>query len=123
MTKECKRLTHLTIGLGVLVLLIAGYAFWDKAVEQWYIWKLESEDKAIRVATAEKLADIGSVLKGLPEEALRVSPRDAHPSALFHRLIAGELAEFLKNSLTVLIQKLSSQNPNYGENTLRNSLK
>ncbi len=65
MTGKGKRLTHLTISLGIVVLLVAGYAFKDKAVEQWYIWKLESEDEAIRVAAADKLADIGSV-KAVP---------------------------------------------------------
>ncbi len=45
---EGKRLTYLTISLGVIVLLIAGYAFKDRAVEQSYIWKLESEDKSVR---------------------------------------------------------------------------
>ena len=43
MTSKGKRLTYLTISLGVLVLLVAGYAFKDRAVEQWYLWKLESE--------------------------------------------------------------------------------
>ncbi len=65
MTKEGKRITHLMIALGVLVLLVAGYAFRDRAVEQWFIWQLESEDKAVRVAAAEKLADIGS-MKAVP---------------------------------------------------------
>ncbi len=56
-----KRLTYLTIALGVLVLAIAGYASRDLALEQWFIWQLGSDDKAIQVAAAEKLAYFGSV--------------------------------------------------------------
>ncbi len=40
-----KSITLFTVVFGVIVLLVAGYAFRDKAVERWYIWKLESEDE------------------------------------------------------------------------------
>ncbi len=61
MASKGKRLTHLTSALGVLVLLIAGYAFWDKAVEQWYIWKLGSVNLEDQKSAAEKLANRGSM--------------------------------------------------------------
>ncbi len=61
MTNKGRRRTHLIIALGILALLIAGYASRDLALEQWFIWQLGSDDKAIQVAAAEKLADIGSV--------------------------------------------------------------
>ena len=44
------------------MLLVAGYAFKEKALEQWYLWKLESEDEATRVTAAEKLHDAGEIL-------------------------------------------------------------
>ncbi len=47
--------------VGIVVLVAAAFSLKPVILEQWYIWKLESEDKAIRVAAAEKLADIGSV--------------------------------------------------------------
>ena len=62
MTSKGKRLTYLTIALGVLVLLVAGYAFRDKAVEQWFLWKLNSEDEGDKKRAIEKLAEMGSVL-------------------------------------------------------------
>ena len=65
MPGKSKHLTHLTIALGVLVLLVAGYAFKDKAVEQWYLWKLESEDEETRKAAAKKLGDMGC-LRAIP---------------------------------------------------------
>ena len=61
MTRKGRRLTYLTISLGVLVLLIAGYAFKDRAVEQWYLWKLESEDEQSRYDAVMKLAEMGAV--------------------------------------------------------------
>ncbi len=42
------------------MLLIAAYAFKDKAVEQWYIWKLDSEDPGEKFRAGEMLAGIGS---------------------------------------------------------------
>ena len=65
MTRTGKRLTYLTITLGIVVLLIAGCAFKDKAMEPWYLLKLESDDEAIRVAAAEKLGEMKS-LKAVP---------------------------------------------------------
>ena len=44
MIRKKQRFTLFTAVVGVTVLLVAGYAFKDKAVEHWYIWKLESED-------------------------------------------------------------------------------
>ena len=61
MTGKGKHLTHLTISLGVLVLGIAGYAFKDKAMEEWYLWKLESEDEETQKAAAENLGEMQSV--------------------------------------------------------------
>ena len=61
MTSKGKRLTYLSISLGVLVLAIAGFALKDKAVEQWYLWKLESEDEAERKVAAARLGEMRSV--------------------------------------------------------------
>ncbi len=56
-----KRLIYLTIALGVLVLAIAGYASRDVAVEQWYIWKLASEDPHERKLAVRTLGDLRSI--------------------------------------------------------------
>ena len=44
------------------MLLIAGYAFKDKALEQWYLWELESEDEEKRKLAAERLGENRSVV-------------------------------------------------------------
>ena len=61
MTSKGRRRAYLTITLGVVVLLAAGYAFRDKALEQWYIWKLESDDEQSRKDAAARLAEMGAV--------------------------------------------------------------
>jgi len=66
MTSKGKRLTNLIVALGVAVLAAAGYAFKDKVVEQWYIWELESEDKAVRKRAANNLGEMKSV-RALPQ--------------------------------------------------------
>ena len=66
MTRKGKRLTYLVASLGLLVVLIAGYAFRDKAVEQWYLLKLESEDEEERKVGAEKLGEMGSA-RAIPQ--------------------------------------------------------
>jgi hypothetical protein len=38
-----------------------------------------------------RAVDLGPVVRGYPADALQVSRRDAHPSALYHRLVATEL--------------------------------
>ena len=48
------------------MLAIAGYAFRDEAVEQWYLWELESEDEAQRRVAADKLGEMGSI-RAIPE--------------------------------------------------------
>ncbi len=58
------------------MLVIAGYAFWDKAVEQWYIWKLESEDGQERKLAAEKLGEMGSV-RAVPSLMLQIEQLEA----------------------------------------------
>ena len=65
MATKGKRLTYLIISLGLLVLVVAGVALKDRAIEQWYLWKLESEDEEDRKAAAEQLGDMGS-LRAIP---------------------------------------------------------
>ena len=61
MRRKGKRLTYLTISLGVLVLVAAGFAFKRPILEQWYLWELESEDEQERKLAAEKLGELRSV--------------------------------------------------------------
>ena len=56
-----KGITLLTAVVGVSVLLVAGYAFKDTAVEQWYLWQLESEDEQDRDVATQKLGEMRSV--------------------------------------------------------------
>lgn len=58
---KSKRLTHLTISLGVVVLVAAGFAFKRPILEQWYLWELESEEEQERKLAAEKLGELRSV--------------------------------------------------------------
>lgn len=44
------------------------------------------------------LVDIGPELDGLPKDSLRISSRDAHPSALLHRIVADKLSDILGES-------------------------
>ncbi len=88
MTSKGKRLTYLTIALGVLVLLVAGYAAKDKAVEQWYIWKLESEDEQERKLAAEKLGEMGSV-RAVPSLMLQIEQLEAKYSTRFGYAVSG----------------------------------
>ena len=61
MTGKGKRLTYLTVLVGLVVFVLAGVALKHRAVEQWYLWKLESEDEEERKLAAEKLAEMCSV--------------------------------------------------------------
>ena len=56
-----KSITLFTAVVGVVVLFVAGFALKEKAAEQWYIWKLESEDEQSRKDAAAKLAEMGAV--------------------------------------------------------------
>ena len=47
------------------MLLVAVYVLKDKAVEQWYLWQLDSEDEEERQVAAARLGEMGSV-KAIP---------------------------------------------------------
>lgn len=86
MAGKGKRLTHLTISLGVVVLVASGFALKRPILEQWYIWKLESKDESDFESAANKLAEMKSVralevlIKKLKDENLRI--RNSAASAL-----------------------------------------
>ncbi len=61
MTSKGRRLTYLIIPLGLVVLVVAVYAFRGPIREQWYLWELESEDEEEQEFAAEKLGEMGSV--------------------------------------------------------------
>ena len=85
MATKGKRLTYLTIGTGLLVLLVAGFASKDKALEQWYLWKLESEDEETQKTAAEKLGELESV-RAIPKllQVLR-DYQQPKTNLVFHR--------------------------------------
>ncbi len=60
MTGKRKAITLFTVFFGVLVLAIAGYASRDLAVEQWYLWKLKSEDREEQRTAIQKLGEMRS---------------------------------------------------------------
>src|SRR2546422_9447239 len=71
--------------LGVLVVLVTGFAFKDRVAEQWYLWKLDSDEPELRELAARKLGDLRSVravdrLKALLLQSGRKS--DAYSKAL-----------------------------------------
>ncbi len=45
MATKGRRLTYLIISLGLLVLVVAVYAFRGPILEQWYLSKLDSENE------------------------------------------------------------------------------
>ena len=69
--------------IGLLTLAGAGFAFKDKAVEQWYLLKLDSEEEEERELAAEKLGEIGSK-RAIPQliEIFRRSPKPTHRGAI-----------------------------------------
>jgi len=60
MTSKSKLLTSVTVLLGLLVLSATAFVLKDKAMEQWYLWRLEAGDSEQQWAAAAKLAQIGS---------------------------------------------------------------
>ena len=56
-----KRLTYLIIFLGLLVVVMAGVALKHRAVEQWYIWKLASNDPLERKLAVRTLGDMKAI--------------------------------------------------------------
>ena len=93
MTSKGRRLTHLTIALGAFVLLIAGYASRDLAVEQWYIWDLESEEEETRKVAAEKLGDMGC-LRAIPSLLRQIKQSEAKNSSMFSYRVSGPPRSF-----------------------------
>ena len=61
MTRKSRRLTHLTVWLGIAVLVIALYASKERLLEQYWLWKLETGNGDERKPAAEKLGAMGSV--------------------------------------------------------------
>ncbi len=75
MGRKGRRLTYLTISLGVVVLLVACVALKHRAFEQWSLWKLESEDEGERRLAADQLGEMESV-RAIPRltELFRTEP-------------------------------------------------
>ncbi len=75
--RKGRRFTASIIAVGLLVLGLAGYALKDNALEQWYLWKLQSEDEEERRIAAAKLGDMISV-RAVPRlmELFRKEPTD-----------------------------------------------
>ena len=48
-------------GIGTFgALVVAALAMKDRALEEWYLWQLDSEDEKTRLAAAETLATVGT---------------------------------------------------------------
>ena len=60
MTSKGRRLSYLIISLGLVVLVVAVYAFRGPILEQWYLWKLDSAQGQERWAAAKQLQILGS---------------------------------------------------------------
>ncbi len=58
--KKRRLTTWLVIGIGSLVLVVAGFASKDKAVERWYLSKLKSEDREEQRTAIQKLGEMRS---------------------------------------------------------------
>ena len=78
--------------LGTFVLVVAVVAFKRPIMEQWYLWKLDSEDESDRQLAAQNLGALGSV-KAIPrlmelfrEEYTRPNYRDKSSSIRLREL-------------------------------------
>lgn len=60
--------------VGLLTLAGAGFALKDKALEEWYIWELESENQEVRKNAAEKLGEMRAV-RAIPR-LMELCPED-----------------------------------------------
>ena len=86
------------------MLLVAGYAFRDKAVEQWYIWKLDSINEPEREVATEKLAQMRSI-RAVPKLArifLDHPPPDYSVRALFVRERAAEALKKIQGESSLM---------------------
>ena len=59
--RRARAVTLSLAALGVCVVVACAVVFRDVAVEQWYLWKLDSHDEATRLLAAEKLGELKSV--------------------------------------------------------------
>ncbi len=55
-----KSITRWVVVAGLVTLVVAALAMKDRALEEWYLWRLDSEDAATRIAAAEALAEVGT---------------------------------------------------------------
>ena len=60
MNPRGRRIALAAFALGLLTLAGAGYAFKDRVVEEYWIWKLESEHQTEREVAAEMLREMKS---------------------------------------------------------------
>lgn len=58
-------------GVAVVALGAAGFAFSGHLIEQWCLWRLESEDPAVRTIAAERLGKMRS-LRGISEAVRKI---------------------------------------------------
>jgi HEAT repeat protein len=65
-------------GMAILVLILAGRSLKDRAVEQWYLWKLQSKDRRTRIEAARALGEMRSI-RAIPlvMELIRAMTRPA----------------------------------------------
>ncbi len=56
-----KLIARWSAALALAVLLACAVVFRDEFLEQWYLWKLDSQDEASRLLAAEKLGELQSV--------------------------------------------------------------
>ena len=75
-----KAIVCLVIVASVVVLVAAGFALKRPILEQWFLWKLESDDELERVAASERLGEMRSV-RAIPLliKILRQVPAEERP--------------------------------------------
>ena len=61
MTRNKRAVISVAIVAGIAVVVASGFTLTGPVIEQWYLWKLESEDEEERRTAVERLADMRSV--------------------------------------------------------------
>ena len=68
---------------GIAVLVASGFALKRPVLEEWYLWKLDSENDEERKVAAEKLGEMGSV-RAIPPLVEILQPEPGEPNLLHY---------------------------------------
>jgi len=113
--RKGKRVALLVLAAGVAVLGVAVYAGRDLLIEEWYLYRLRSEDEAVRREAVEHLGDLRSA-RAVPRLiALAVEEAEVHrttdPSREGFQDIQATLIKIGSRGITGLVGAFQSSEP------------